>query len=258
MVLYFTAMGNSLYVAKRLDEKPISIPQIINGGSPEFKASAIGVVFPIYCAEPPKSVKEFLKKAAFQTDYLYFVMTYGKHDCDCPEWTARFCEKSERKPDYIATVKMVDNYLPAFDMNEQTAIDKNVDGQLSAIIKAVSERQKGVPIATKNGVKLHKLVALMNRIMPGFNNGKRLKMLNDKCTGCGICTKVCPVGNIKIENDGKAKRKERVCEFCLACIQLCPRKAIGIKPDKNKNARYKNPNITLEEIIEANWEKPKA
>lgn len=31
MILYFTATGNSLYVAKQLDESPISIPQVKSG-----------------------------------------------------------------------------------------------------------------------------------------------------------------------------------------------------------------------------------
>ena len=30
MIFYFTATGNSLYVAKQLDKSPISIPQIIH------------------------------------------------------------------------------------------------------------------------------------------------------------------------------------------------------------------------------------
>ena len=43
------------------------------------------------------------------------------------------------------------------------------------------------------------------------------------------------------------------CEFCLACAQNCPQKAIGLSiADKNPQARYRNPHIALQEIIEAN------
>ena len=41
--------------------------------------------------------------------------------------------------------------------------------------------------------------------------------------------------------------------FILACAQNCPQKAIGLRiADKNPKARYRNPHISLQEIIDAN------
>ena len=72
------------------------------------------------------------------------------------------------------------------------------------------------------------------------------------CIGCGVCQSVCPVGNFYLEG-GKARRKQTTCEFCLACAQNCPQKAIGLSiADKNPKARYRNPHISLQEIIDAN------
>lgn len=42
MIFYFTATGNSLYVARQLDESPISIPQVKSGTT--FKDGTIGIV----------------------------------------------------------------------------------------------------------------------------------------------------------------------------------------------------------------------
>ena len=42
---------------------------------------------------------------------------------------------------------------------------------------------------------------------------------NDGCTKCGICTKVCPMGSINIEDAG---RVEGICIKCGACIKKCP------------------------------------
>ncbi len=50
MVFYFTATGNSLYVAKCIDEYPASIPQIIKNSS-IYSDSQIGIVCPVYCGE---------------------------------------------------------------------------------------------------------------------------------------------------------------------------------------------------------------
>ena len=76
MIFYFTATGNSLYVARQLDSECISIPQVIHGEL-KFKAERIGIVCPVYGHEMPETVKKFIKKATFDTDYLYLVETYG-------------------------------------------------------------------------------------------------------------------------------------------------------------------------------------
>lgn len=65
MVFYFTATGNSLYVAKFIDEYPVSIPQVIKNSS-IYSDNQIGIVCPVYCGEIPNTVKEFLKKSKNQ------------------------------------------------------------------------------------------------------------------------------------------------------------------------------------------------
>jgi len=44
MVFFFTATGNSLYIAKQLESEPISIPQIMKQDSLTFEADKIGIV----------------------------------------------------------------------------------------------------------------------------------------------------------------------------------------------------------------------
>ena len=73
MVFYFTATGNSLYAAKKLDENPISIPQILKQTNLIFTDDAIGIVFPIYAGRAPKIVLDFLKRSKFNTDYFYLI-----------------------------------------------------------------------------------------------------------------------------------------------------------------------------------------
>ncbi|MBR2216387.1 MAG: 4Fe-4S binding protein [Selenomonadaceae bacterium] len=77
----------------------------------------------------------------------------------------------------------------------------------------------------------------------------------EACVGCGICTRVCPRGSIRLA-DGKASQSMERCLACLACIHACPQKAIQFTfPEKNPNARYRNPYVTLGEIIAANEQK---
>ena len=129
MIFYFTGTGNSLYAAKRLDPELISIPQAIHRDRLIFEADSIGIVCPVYGHEMPAMVKEFLKKAEFRTDYFYLVLTYGNIHGGAAELAEQELESDGKSADYINTLKMVDNFLPGFDMKEQIAIDpeKRVD-----------------------------------------------------------------------------------------------------------------------------------
>jgi ferredoxin len=251
MLFYFTATGNSLYVAKKIDKNPISIPQALRHCNHDLTDKTIGIVCPIFAGEPPRIVVDFMRKATFKTDYFYIIMTYGNDHTDAAEWTERIGNDFGIKIDYINTVKMVDNFLPVFDMNEQMAMDKKVDEQISVILEELAERKCKILESTEQGRNLHARVAEMFKENPSFNNGEQL-MIKDDCNGCGICSQVCPVGNFNIKSD-KAERKSNTCEFCLACIQNCPNKAIGLSnPERNPNARYRHEQITLGEIIAAN------
>lgn len=77
MIFYFSATGNSMYVARQIEKEPISIPQAIHHKDQEYIADGIGIVAPVYGHELPPMVKEFMRKAKFKTDYFYMILTYG-------------------------------------------------------------------------------------------------------------------------------------------------------------------------------------
>ncbi len=55
-------------------------------------------------------------------------------------------------------------------------------------------------------------------------SGLIYKVDQDKCTGCGICEKVCPAGHITLV-DGKPKFGHQ-CTMCMGCAMACPNDAI--------------------------------
>lgn len=44
----------------------------------------------------------------------------------------------------------------------------------------------------------------------------------EKCDGCGICAKVCPMGSVSAENPAEING---ICIKCQACIRKCPKSA---------------------------------
>ena len=140
MLFYFTGTGNSLYVAKGLERQPISIPQVMHREDLTFSDDRIGIVAPIYGHEVPAMVREFLEKATFQTPYFYMILTYGNRHGGAAELAQELCARCGIPVRYINLVHMVDNWLPAFDMEEEQRKDKHVEEQLAAIQTDVAQK----------------------------------------------------------------------------------------------------------------------
>jgi NAD-dependent dihydropyrimidine dehydrogenase PreA subunit len=75
--------------------------------------------------------------------------------------------------------------------------------------------------------------------------------VDERCDSCGICVRVCPVGNIKLSQSGSpALVWQHNCINCLACYHHCPQEAIQLGKEESMK-RYRHPEISLEEIIPA-------
>ena len=100
----------------------------------------------------------------------------------------------------------------------------------------------------KSNILIDKVVGpLFYKKMSSVHSMDKLFVAKDNCTGCGVCEKVCAVKNIEIKN-GKPSWKNN-CEQCMACIQYCPVEAIEYGDKTIGRKRYKNPNISLKEMI---------
>ena len=251
MIFYFTGTGNSLYVAKKLDENCISIPQVIKQEQLEFMADSIGIICPVYGHEMPGMVKEFIRRATFRTDYMFIVLTYGAHHGGAAEIADSFLQSVGKKADYITSIEMVDNFLPAFDMNEQMAKDKQVEDHLSQIRADVEGKKRCIQKAGLAEMAVHKMYLQMVKNAPE-TIWAAFYVFYD-WVGCVIYTRVCPAGCIHLENQYAVHDSEE-CQACYACVHACPKMAIQFtlsRPEKNPTARYRNEHVTLCELIKA-------
>lgn len=250
MLFYYTATGNCLYVAKKLESQILSIPQELKKNELNYSDEKIGIVAPVYGGELPKTVRNFIEKANFQTDYFYMILTYGKADSVATVWSEDFCKKNGIHVHYAQSILMVDNYLPSFDMEEEMSMNKKVDEQIKVALDNIEKRVQFIPQPDEAAKKLYAVASKRFSEHPELVNGEAI-IMTDRCAGCKICEQVCPIGNVKVI-DGKAKRMNKTCDFCLACVHHCPFKAIELVTDKNPNARYRNPKISLKEIVQSN------
>jgi ferredoxin/flavodoxin len=256
VIYYFSGTGNSLAVAKKIQEsldetELIHITSTLLDNIKPIEADRLGFVFPVYAWGPPGLVEEFVGKLQVKkAGYVFAVATYG----GAPINTLRRMEKLLRQrgiaTDSAFSLKMPNNYI--------------VGG------KSPSEEQQRQVIA-KAGAKLtdmtQKIVTREKTPIPGIffpatlmtslghplflNFAKKLDkkfVATDACTGCGICQNICPSANITL-NETKKPVWQHHCEQCMACIQWCPAQAIEHGTSTQNKTRYHHPEISRAELI---------
>lgn len=269
LIFYFTGTGNSLYVVRQLaDENTelLSIPQVIRQKTFEYQADEIGLVYPIYGHMPPYMVRQFLKQAKLKAEYTFAVLTFGARKCSAVEILDGITHEAGWQFDYINTLMMVDNWLPNFDMSEQMKMDKQIPENLALIKNDICEQKRWKQPVTQMERDMHAGFMAFSGLDPevGFlKKSEKCFVVTDRCVGCGICTGVCPRGNYSFDNKGI--KIEGDCEFCFACIQNCPQKAIQFSKvtddpllahgERNSEARYRNQYISVMDIKRANINK---
>lgn len=250
-VCYFTASGNCLYVAKRISSALLSIPQLMRQDRIEIEDDALGVVAPVYAAEMPIMVKDFLKRAAIKTQYFFFIYTYGTGYGEAFAHVKQACDEKGLRLSYINAVRMVDNYLPGFEMQNQMATlpEKNVEGQIVSILRDIEQRRESevrITPAVKAQMAMYRRL-LAKRILR--RDTARGYTVDSRCIRCGICAKVCPANNITVTERGVSF--EDRCEVCYACLHNCPQNAIHMREEKSA-VRFRNEQVTLKDIVDAN------
>ena len=249
LVFFFSATGNSLYVARAFSKEPISIPQALKEGKLDYEADEIGIVFPDYAASAPLIVREFIEKAQLRAPYIFSVITFGNFAANVADWWNDYCLSKGVTNQYINTLLMVDNYLPVFDMNEQVKIDKKIPENLEKIVNDVDSQNKFISHFEADDQMKGWLKRLQDGHFP-IEAERLLKLDAEACIACGTCASVCPHGNFKMSDVTEFYGS---CEYCLACVHACPQKALTLASgERNPQARYRNENVSLMDIKRAN------
>jgi ferredoxin len=250
-VFYFSGTGGSLSMTKTVCEKlteftPVPIAALAGEKTYKVNAESVGLVFPLYYAGLPAIVAEFVKKLEFEKScYVFAAVT-----CGFP-WSGYalhqikgLLRKKGQKLSAGFYIKMVDNYLPHFDMpgaEDQETIAAKANEKLDTIIESVSKREK--KIEHEKALWLYPSYLIY---MPLLKRYDRFYTADENCNSCGRCQSVCPVNNVELK-DGKPQWLNH-CEFCLACIHYCPKKAIQWKDITEKKGRYHYKGISAAEI----------
>lgn len=250
-IYYFTGTGNSLFIAKRLAEKlgNTEIKRITKSSIYQMKAETydtVGIVYPVYWGSVPKIVLTFVKQLKYhQANYFYGVVTCGGMSAGASGQLFRAFKKNDMTLNASFEVVMPSNnqtsYPPASHSGIQSSLSKN-ERDIESIYSTILEKTNH---ALRFGVS-SALGHVLIQVMIPKNSDKHFTV-DESCSSCGLCSQVCPAGNIKLENGVPQYMHE--CYRCTACLQMCPKKSIQFKEKSRNWGRYHHPEVQVNELI---------
>ncbi|MEM1485570.1 EFR1 family ferrodoxin [Oscillospiraceae bacterium PP1C4] len=244
-IFWFSGTGNSLYAAKRLSAELSDLPlsQMAGGatfGSVGGEGAKIGFVFPSYYGNLPRAVRAFVEKLDVKPGtYLFAVVTMGGAGQGSVAALDKALREKGLRLSYGRGLMMPANYVIKYnpaDLNKSAAVMDKVDKRVHEFaneIVAGAQKMKTFPITANN---LYKNIEALDAAFT----------VSDNCTGCGLCERICPAKNIRLEN-GKLEWLHH-CEHCVACISWCPVRAIEYGDRTQSRRRYRNPRIQADEL----------
>ena len=284
-IYYFTGTGNSLYVARKLAEltgsRISSIPKIMSQEYDENFDNNIIIVFPSYLAMIygiPVMVKDFIESIPdLSSKTIIAVCSCGGYEIvnavpSIKQLAKIIRDKGGKLFDYYTLRLPMNNldydHIPIpIEKNEKILLEK-AEEKLKIIAKNL-QNPKGYNIKKITNaifqILMKPLFLLLKKLIyksmleiakepidskktmeEVFRLTDRSISVDKQCTGCGICSKVCPAKNIQIVENHPVWLHH--CEMCFACHEWCPQKAIHHWGRKD-GVYYHHPEVSVHDLI---------
>ncbi len=265
-IYYFSGTGNSLHVARELQKRIpetdlIPMVSLLNKDVIETSAETVGFVFPIHLMAVPLPVKSIIQKLDLKpVKYVFAAATrYGTPCNRAVKKIENMLKKKGKSLDSYLILNMASNdpkfkdWRPA-TKEEIAELESEIQARLNSfqaiIINKVKYREKDSQIIYPVNYVWEYLGSILadRRYEESFYSDAR-------CSGCGLCEKVCLSQRIKMIEHKPVWQKNFNCFLCYACINFCPEQSIQIRSGRfikfytDKNGRYFHPEATANDIV---------
>lgn len=196
----------------------------------------IVLAYPTQFSNAPYMVRDFIKrnKTIWAGKKVLCMTTMGAFSGDGAGCSARLLKKygaeitggiQVRMPDAVCDNKMLKKTL-----EENRKLVREADQKIETVARDILDNGK----YPREGIGFISYMAgLFGQRLWFYSKttdySKKLK-ISDACIGCGLCSKNCPMENLRIK-DGKAAAGDR-CAMCYSCISTCPKQAITLLGSK--------------------------
>ena len=234
MVLYYSATGNTEYIAqelaRRLGDECVDLLERIKteDHSPLYSDKPFVICAPVYVCEMPRFMSKYLKKQSFSgSKDVYFVFTSGGYcGISGPLAKSMFRKKGMNYRGH-AEFKMPRNYVvnDAYPMLSPEEVEERILSAREKLDPVAADIQAGKPLTARHVFFAEVLITLpFNPVWCRFKLQAKDFYATENCVGCGKCVRLCPLNNIILQQQLPVWGDR--CSHCMACIGSCPTRGI--------------------------------
>lgn len=250
VIFYFSGTGNSLAAAKAL---AAAVPDCRLEPMAAYLArpyavtdEVVGIACPVHCFALPLYVEQFLGKLQAQPAYCFGVVTMGANQGRALKQLQELLAQRSITLHYAGTVAMPDNFFIT-PQRKAAAMLQEAEAKLEQHAAAVAGRRQDISQCQERALWKHVGIPGGYWFMRNVLHIGQLSLRQNRCNGCGLCAKICPVGNIVMEKGTPSFGRQ--CAWCFGCRNWCPQHAIRMGGMKAKSEQsYTNPQITVQDM----------
>lgn len=253
-IYFYTGTGNSLWTARKLSEtlgNTELIPITLAGeGLIHSDSENIGLIFPVHIWGVPLRVIDFLNRLQTDSSKYYFAIAVNAGQVAATLIQLKMLlQKKNINLSLGFSINLPSNYIPwggAIAQEKQQKKFKEALDKISKIAASISAKEEKEP--EKGPAWQNIFFSAMYRLStPQVPKMDKSFLVDEKCTGCKICEKICPAQNILITHNTPIWQHH--CEQCFACLQWCPEESIQYGRGTAKKKRYHQPEIKLSDML---------
>lgn len=240
MIFCFSGTGNSMLVARELasrtghdiamlEKKLLLRPQ---GQLFELSEGEDAIwVFPIYSWGVPPVVRRFIRKVKIKAPASakhWMVATCGDDIGRADDQWRQEVGRRGWTPRGAFSVQMPNTYvcMKGFEVDSEEVARQKVDAMPRRIEEIVGEMRRGFSESdvVRGDYAWVKTAAVYPLFRAFCMSPGAFRSDPEKCSGCGLCARECPLDNIEIKDGGP--KWGPACALCLRCFHVCPSRAI--------------------------------
>lgn len=241
MIFCSSGTGNTLWAARTIAEATgdtIKNMADVDTARQTFTACEgenIGFFFPVHGWMPSRLVRRFARTVSIECrgdNYIYILCTAGDTTGEALKILARDLKANGMTVDAAFAVIMPESYMGLKVLRLDTPEGERrkittAEERLKSFAGDIMRRERGIKRDVKNRwprVNSRLLGPLFHRYMV---KDTPFRVDKERCIGCGLCRKVCPVDDIEQADGAPPEWKHNGrCLTCFACYHHCPVRAI--------------------------------